>query len=61
MGRSTVDRTGGEAVNYIFDLGDPDVIADPYPSYALLRDQAPVHHSTDPDLWISAATTTFGP
>lgn len=48
-------------MNYIFDLGDPDVIADPYPSYALLRDQAPVHHSTDPDLWISAATTTFGP
>ncbi len=35
-----------------FRLNDPAVIADPYPSYAQLRDLAPVFHSTDPDLWI---------
>jgi cytochrome P450 len=35
-----------------FDLNDPTVIADPYPHYAWLRDEAPVYHCTDPDLWI---------
>lgn len=35
-----------------FDLNDPAVIADPFPSYARLRDTAPVHHSTSPDLWL---------
>ncbi|WP_067894737.1 cytochrome P450 [Nocardia vaccinii] len=35
-----------------FDLNDPAVIADPYPHYAWLREQKPVYHSTDPDLWI---------
>lgn len=35
-----------------FDLNDPAVIEDPYPSYALLREEAPVYHSTHPDLWI---------
>ncbi|MGH3634844.1 MAG: hypothetical protein ACRDTS_12300, partial [Mycobacterium sp.] len=35
-----------------FDLNDPTVIADPYPHYARLRDQAPVYHLADPDLWI---------
>jgi cytochrome P450 len=35
-----------------FDLNDPTVIADPYPHYAWLREQAPVYHSEDPDLWI---------
>jgi cytochrome P450 len=35
-----------------FDLNDPTVIADPYPHYALLRDEAPVYHCTDPDLWV---------
>ncbi|MET8648986.1 cytochrome P450 [Nocardia aurea] len=35
-----------------FDLNDPAVIADPYPHYAWLREQAPVYHSTAPDLWI---------
>lgn len=36
----------------LFDLNDPAVIADPYPHYAWLRDEAPVYHSTDPDLWV---------
>ncbi|MGH3971531.1 MAG: cytochrome P450 [Mycobacterium sp.] len=35
-----------------FDLNDPAIIADPYPHYAWLRDEAPVYHSTDPDLWL---------
>ncbi|WP_405491328.1 cytochrome P450 [Nocardia sp. NBC_00511] len=35
-----------------FDLNDPDVIADPYPHYARLREHASVHHSTAPDLWL---------
>jgi cytochrome P450 len=35
-----------------FDLNDPSMIADPYPHYAWLRDEAPVYHSADPDLWI---------
>lgn len=35
-----------------FDLNDPAVIANPYPHYAWLRDEAPVHHSPSPDLWI---------
>ncbi|WP_433524825.1 cytochrome P450 [Nocardia pseudovaccinii] len=39
-------------MTYTFDLNDPAVIADPYPNYARLRDEAPVHHSTDPDLWL---------
>jgi cytochrome P450 len=35
-----------------FDLNDPTVIADPYPHYAWLRDEAPVYHCTDPNLWV---------
>ncbi|PQM45891.1 cytochrome P450 [Mycobacterium talmoniae] len=35
-----------------FDLNDPALIADPYPHYARLRDEAPVYHCTDPDLWV---------
>jgi cytochrome P450 len=35
-----------------FDLNDPTVIADPCPHYAWLRDEAPVYHCTDPELWI---------
>lgn len=35
-----------------FDLNDPDVIADPYPVYARLRDDAPVHHLADLDVWV---------
>jgi hypothetical protein len=36
----------------LFDLNDPAVIADPYPYYARLRTEAPVYHSSDPDLWV---------
>ncbi|MFI6867311.1 cytochrome P450 [Nocardia sp. NPDC050406] len=35
-----------------FDLNDPAVIANPYPHYAWLRDEAPVHHSTTLDVWL---------
>ena len=30
----------------------PAIIADPYSHYAWLRDEAPVYHSADPDLWV---------
>lgn len=36
----------------LFDLNDPAVIADPYPYYARLRDEAPAYHSHNPDLWV---------
>ncbi|MBF6212101.1 cytochrome P450 [Nocardia puris] len=36
----------------LFDLDDPAIIADPYPHYARLREQAPVHYSPAADLWI---------
>lgn len=35
-----------------FDLNDPAVIADPYPFYAHLREEAPVHHVAALDLWV---------
>ncbi len=35
-----------------FDPFDPAVIADPYPSYARLRDEAPVHHVEARDAWM---------
>jgi cytochrome P450 len=35
-----------------FDLNDPAVIADPYPVYARLREDAPVHHVADLDVWV---------
>src|SRR5205807_8383671 len=33
-------------------LNDPAVIADPYPIYARLRDEAPVAYVEDVDLWV---------
>ena len=36
----------------LFELNDPAVIADPYPYYTRLRDQAPVYHCTNPDVWV---------
>ena len=33
-------------------LDDPALIADPYPSYAWLRDEAPVHRCAQPDVWL---------
>ncbi|MGH9138673.1 MAG: cytochrome P450, partial [Acidimicrobiales bacterium] len=35
-----------------FDLLAPDVLADPYPHYARLRDAGPVHYLADVDLWV---------
>lgn len=35
-----------------FDLNEPSLIANPYPHYAWLRDEHPVYHCTDPDLWV---------
>ena len=35
-----------------FDLNDPAVIADPYPTYARIRDEAPVAYLRDLDLWV---------
>lgn len=39
----TVDR---------YDPFDPDVLEDPYPSYAWLRDQAPAYHVAEHDVWV---------
>jgi cytochrome P450 len=36
----------------VFDLNSPDVIADPYPTYARLRDEAPISYLGDLDLWV---------
>ncbi|HJR25478.1 MAG TPA: cytochrome P450 [Acidimicrobiales bacterium] len=33
-------------------LDDPALIADPYPYYAWLRDDAPVHRCAQPDVWL---------
>ena len=35
-----------------FSPFDPEVIADPFPAYAQLRAEAPVHHSEDDGLWV---------
>ena len=35
-----------------YHLNDPAVIADPYPIYARLRDEAPVAYVEDVDLWV---------
>ncbi|MEV6277900.1 cytochrome P450 [Nocardia sp. NPDC051832] len=42
----------GESMTHRFDLNSPANIADPYPSYARLRAEAPVYHSAEPELWI---------
>jgi cytochrome P450 len=36
----------------VFDLNSPAVIADPYPTYARLRERAPVDYVRDVDLWV---------
>lgn len=35
-----------------FDPYDYDFHEDPYPTYQRLRDEDPVHHATDDDLWV---------
>jgi len=35
-----------------YDPFDPGLHEDPYPLYALLRDESPVHHEPDLDLWV---------
>lgn len=35
-----------------FNPADPAFIADPYPTYRRLRDEAPVHHDADSGLWL---------
>lgn len=35
-----------------FDPFADGVLADPYPWYAILREDAPVHHNRDKDIWI---------
>src|SRR5680860_967593 len=35
-----------------YDPTAPDVLADPYPAYAWLRDQAPLYYSEPHDLWV---------
>lgn len=34
-----------------YDPLDPAVLHDPYPAYAHLRDEDPVHHHRDPEFW----------
>ena len=35
-----------------YDPWDPDVLADPYPYFARLRAESPVHHVAQHDIWI---------
>jgi cytochrome P450 len=35
-----------------YDPWDPAVLADPYPSYAALREHSPVHHVEEHDIWV---------
>jgi cytochrome P450 len=35
-----------------FSPYDPEVYEDPYPTYAWLRDEEPVHHNEELDLWV---------
>ncbi|WP_157963916.1 cytochrome P450 [Actinocorallia populi] len=35
-----------------FEINDPSVIDDPYPHYARLRENAPVHHDTALGMWV---------
>ena len=42
----------GASFTATFNLNDPAVIADPYRTYARLRDEAPVAHLRDLDLWV---------
>nr|MBA3653408.1 cytochrome P450 [Actinomycetota bacterium] len=35
-----------------YDPFAPDVIADPYPAYAWLRSEAPVHYVAQHDVWV---------
>ena len=36
----------------VFDPGDPAIQADPYPTYARLREEAPLHHDANADVWL---------
>ncbi len=36
----------------IYDPFNPEVIADPYPFYARLRDEHPLHHNERMDLYV---------
>ena len=38
--------------NLRYDPFDPALHADPYPLYARLRDESPIHHEADLDLWV---------
>jgi len=35
-----------------YDPWAPDVLEDPYPSYAWLREHSPVHHVVEHDIWV---------
>ena len=35
-----------------FDAGDPALQEDPYPAFARLRDEAPLHHDADGGVWL---------
>lgn len=37
---------------FTYDPWDPEVLADPYPHYARLREHAPVHHVAEHDIWV---------
>ena len=37
---------------FAYDPWDPEVLADPYPHFARLRAEAPVHHVAEHDIWV---------
>jgi cytochrome P450 len=44
-----------------FNPYDPEVFADPYPSYAWLRDEEPVHHNEELDIWVLSRHADVAP
>lgn len=38
--------------DFVYDPWAPDVLEDPYPAYAWLREHSPVHHVVEHDIWV---------
>ncbi|MFN7150335.1 MAG: cytochrome P450 [Microthrixaceae bacterium] len=43
---------GADAQAFTYDPWDPDVLEDPYPYFAALREKAPVYHVEEHDIWV---------
>src|SRR5947207_13578050 len=47
----TPEACAAQSTSCPFEPDDPQTVADPYPSYARLRRDAPVHYLPEHDLW----------